>query len=167
MKQKVDVTPAKKGSFLKKEYLIVILLAVVVIAIFLSSQDINLPLLKSEENITVNSYVKNLELSLENILSDVDGAGKINVFITVEGTEEEIVLKNVETRTENGVKTTVETIVLVGGKPYVTKTENPKIIGVAIVCEGADDINVRLSITEIVTTTLKINSDSVRIIKMK
>ena len=167
MKQKVDVTPAKKGSFLKKEYLIVILLAVVVIVIFLSSQDINLPLLKSEENITVNSYVNNLELSLENILSDVKGAGKINVFITVEGTEEEIVLKNVETKTENGVKTTVETIVLVGGKPYVTKTENPKIIGVAIVCEGADNINVRLSITEIVTTTLKINSDSVRIIKMK
>ncbi len=166
MKRNDDVQVQKK-ALIKKEYIFVLILSVIVVLIFLSSQNVNLSFFKSEETKANNSYVLELETSLKNLLKDVDGAGKINVFITVDGTEEEIVLKNVETKTENGVKTTVETIVLVGGKPYVTKTENPKILGVAIVCEGADDINVRLNITEIVTTTLKVNSDSVRIIKMK
>ena len=76
-------------------------------------------------------------------------------------------LKEVESKVVNGVKTTIESVVLVGGKPYVTKVENPKIIGVIVVCSGADDLNVRLSITEIINTTLKVDSDSVRIIKMK
>ena len=166
MKRNDDVQ-VKKKALIKKEYIFLLILSVIVVLIFLSSQNVNLSFLKSENTKSSNSYVLELETSLKNLLKDVDGAGKINVFITVDGTEEEIVLKNVETKTENGVKTTVETIVLVGGKPYVTKTENPKILGVAIVCEGADDINVRLNITEIVTTTLKVNSDSVRIIKMK
>lgn len=166
MKKITDVTPSKKPSFIKKEYLLIILLTVVVILIFLSGQDITLPF-SNAENKTSDIYVSSLESSLQKILAEVNGAGKISVFITVEGSEEQVVLKNVETKTENGVKSTVESIVLVGGKPYVTKVQNPKIIGVAIVCEGADDLSVRLNITEIVTTTLSVSSESVRIIKMK
>lgn len=166
MKKITDVTPSKKPSFIKKEYILIILLTVVVILIFLSGQDITLPF-SNAENKTSDNYVSSLESSLQKILGEVNGAGKISVFITVEGSEEQVVLKNVETKTENGVKSTVESIVLVGGKPYVTKVQNPKIIGVAIVCEGADDLSVRLNITEIVTTTLSVSSESVRIIKMK
>ena len=166
MKKTTDVTPLKKPSFIKKEYVFVFLLTALVIAIFLSGQNVSLPFSTNDSNKSEN-YVSTLETSLQNILSDVEGAGKINVFITVDGSEEQVVLKNVETKTENGAKTTIESIVLVGGKPYVTKVENPKIIGVAIVCEGADDLSVRLNITEIVTTTLSVNSESVRIIKMK
>ncbi len=168
MKQKPDSLADKKtNSIFKKEYLLIILLTVVVIVIFLSGQDISFSFFESNKDKTSGNYVTTIEEGLKSILSDVEGAGKINVFVTVDGTEEEVVLKNVETKTENGVKTTVESIVLVGGKPYVTKTNNPSILGVAIVCEGADNLSVKLKITEIVTTTLNVNSDSVRIIKMK
>ena len=164
MKQAHDM-PTKK-SFFKKEYLLIIILTVIVIAIFLSGQGVNLNLNADSEPISVD-YVYNLQNSLKNILSDVEGVGKINVFLTVDGGEEEVVLKNVETTVDNNVKTSIESIVLVGGKPYVIKVNYPKIIGVVIVCEGADNLDVKVKIIEIVTTTLKVDSDSVRIIKMK
>ena len=56
---------------------------------------------------------------------------------------------------------------LINGKPYVTKHLNPKIIGVIVVCEGAENLQVKMTITEILATTLKVSADSVRIIKMK
>lgn len=155
-----------KKSILKKEYFLIIVLTVVVVAIFLSGQGLNFNFVDSAD-VDATNYVSNLQNSLKNILSDVDGAGKINVLITVDGSEEEVVLKNVETVVENGVKTEVESIVLVGGKPYVIKVNNPKVLGVVVVCEGADALDVKLKIIEIVTTTLKVDSDSVRIIKMK
>lgn len=166
MKKTIDVAPTKKPSFIKKEYIFIFILTIAIIVIFLSGQEIKLPFSTSDTSSSGN-YVSTLETSLERLLSEVDGAGKICVLITVDGSEEQLVLKNVETKTENGVKSTVESIVLVGGKPYVTKVQNPKIIGVAIVCEGADNLSVRLNITEIVTTTLSVSSESVRIIKMK
>ena len=155
-----------KKSIFKKEYFLIIILTVVVIAIFLSGQGLNFTFFDKAES-SDKSYVSNLQNSLKNILSDVDGAGKINVLITVDGSEEEVVLKNVETVVENGVKTAVESIVLVAGKPYVVKVNNPKVLGVVVVCEGADALEVKLKIIEIVTTTLKVDADSVRIIKMK
>ena len=164
MKQAPDV--ASKKSFLKKEYLLIVVLTVIVVAIFLSGQDLNFNLIDKGEG-GDDSYVTNLQNSLKNVLSDVEGAGKINVLITVDGSYEEVVLKNVETAVDNGVKTTVESIVLVGGKPYVIKVNNPKVLGVVVVCEGADVVDVKLKIIEIVTTTLKVDADSVRIIKMK
>ncbi len=168
LKQKPDnIVDKKSSSIFKKEYLLILILTAVVIVIFLSGQDLSFSFFENEKQSLSSDYATTVEEGLKSILSDVDGAGKINVFVTVDGSQEEIVLKNVETKTENGIKTTVESIVLVGGKPYVTKTNNPRILGVAIVCEGADDLSVKLKITEIVTTTLNVNSDSVRIIKMK
>ncbi len=164
--KRIDNNENKKRVLLKKEYVIIFILTIAVIVIFLSGQKTSFSFLSSnkEENF---DYVTQIENRLENLLTDVSGVGKINAFITVDGTSEEIVLKNVESKLIDGVKTSVESVVLVGGKPYVTKTENPKIVGVVIVCEGADDLNVRLLINEIVKTTLMVDTDSVRIIKMK
>lgn len=164
--KRFDNDGGTKRSVFKIEYLLIIVLTIVVIFIFLSSHDLNFSF-KSESQNQNNDYVTALESRLENLLSNVKGVGKINAFITVDGSEEEIILKNREEKVVNGVKSLIESAVLVGGKPYVIKTENPSVIGVVIVCEGADDLSVRLSINEIVLTTLKVNSDSVRIIKMK
>ena len=159
-----DIKKIKK-PLIKKEYILIFFLTALAIVIFLSGSNLNL-FSKKTETVSDN-YVKNLEQDLENLISAVNGAGKVKVLITVDGSSEEIVLKDVVSTLENGNKTTKETIVLIGGKPYVTKTVNPKIIGVVIVAEGADDLSVRLSISEIVTTTLNVNGESVRIIKMK
>ena len=101
------------------------------------------------------------------VFEGIDGAGKTSVTVTVDGTSEEVVLKETTTKIENGVKSIIESVILVNGKPYVTKTFNPKIMGIIVVCEGAENLNVKLAITEVITTTLEVSSDKIRILKMK
>lgn len=155
--------PSKKT--VKTEYIIVIVVAILVVFLLFSSGSSLFNFNKTEQ--TSISYSKTIESQLEKVLETVKNAGKIKVMVTVDGSEEQIYLKNTETVIENGVKTIKESIVLIGGKPFVVKTNNPKIIGVVVVCEGADDLNVKLNVIEIITTTLSVDADKVRIIKMK
>ena len=155
----------KKQSKIKKEHVFIIVLSVVAVAIFLSSTSL-FSSIKTNKNET-SGYENSVETRLENLLKEVDGVGKVKVFITTDGSYSEDVLKDVETKTENGSIVSEETVVLVGGKPYVTKTQNPKILGVAVVCQGGDNLSVKVLITEIITTTLSVNPECIRIIKMK
>ena len=159
----IDVKKLKKS--IKIEYLIVIIISVLIL-IFLIFSEGGLGS-SSKKNASYESYSITLEKNLEMLLSEVNGAGKIKVMVTVDGSEEQVYLKNSETIIENGVKTVKESIVLIGGKPYLVKTNNPNIVGVIVVCEGGDNLSVKVNLVEIITTTLSVNADCVRIIKMK
>lgn len=162
-KLKAETKPLKK--VFKTEYIIVIIVAVLALILLFSSSSSLFDFNKTEAN-SIN-YSEAVEKQLEVVLSEVKGAGKIKAMVTVDGSEEQIYLKNIESTLENGIKTVKESIVLIGGKPFLVKTNNPKIVGVVVVCEGADDVSVKLSVVEIITTTLSISADKVRIIKMK
>ena len=162
MKTKIDGKKVIKK--VKIEYILAVILTAIIVIIFLSgSFDFSII---SNDNKTQN-YQTELENKLENTIKNVKGAGKTSVIITTDGTSYEEVLKESVTTYENGVKTTTETIKLINGKPYVLKTHNPNIVGVIVVCEGANDINVKLAITEILTTTLCVDCENIRILKMK
>lgn len=153
--------PLKK---LKIEYVLAVIIIAVVVGIFLFG-NFNLSIFGSQ-NTTAN-YESELELKLENTIKNVQGAGKVSVVITTDGSSSEEVLKESVTTYENGVKTTKENVVMVNGKPYVIKTNAPKVVGVVVVCQGANDLSVKLAITEILTTTLNVDCDNIRILKMK
>ncbi len=155
----------QKGDFkFKIEYFIAFVLFVIVIVLFLSSSGL---FSKSKLENTSTDYKTSTERKLEDIISKISGVGETSVMITYDGTSEQSVLTNVETITENGIKKTTETAVLVNGKPYILKEFNPKATSVVIVCEGADDLNVKLAITEVVKSTFSISSENIKIIKMK
>ncbi len=150
---------------IKLEYILVIFLAVLALVIFFSSTKLDFGFSTSNKSSTSTEI--SLEEKLENLLSNVKGVGKTIVSINLDGTAEEVILKNTETKNENGSVITVESAVLVNGKPYVLKELSPKILGVVVVCEGADNINSKLAITEVLTTILGVSSDNIRILKMK
>lgn len=166
MKPIEDKNQPKKTSLFKKEYLLALVICIVVVLFFFLSNLGESKLFKTSDQSTVD-YGASLENRLKNILSDVDGVGKVNVFVSIDGSDSEVVLKEKEEKIENGVKTYSETVVLVGGKPYVISTQNPKVVGICVVCEGADNLSVKMQITEIISTTLKLDATCVRIIKMK
>lgn len=56
---------------------------------------------------------------------------------------------------------------MVGGKPYVINEYLPTVEGVIIVCEGADDVKVRMQVTDAVVTALNVSADKIKILKMK
>lgn len=149
----------------KIEYLLAIVITIIIIVLFLSS-NFNLSIFTSERQ-TDKGYQNELEVKIENLIKKIEGAGKTSVIITTDGTSKEEVLKESVTTYENGVKKTIESAVMINGKPYVIKTYNPNVLGVVVVCEGANNLSVKLSITEILTTTLNVDCENIKILKMK
>ena len=150
-----------KPKINKKTLLLIVVLLSVCTLIFFSSFG-----LVNQETKPLN-YADEVELKLENLLSKIKGVGKVNVMVSVDGTVEEVLAKNVETKIENGVKSTIETVIIVSGKPYVIKTLQPKITSVTVVCKGANNIAVKLAIVECITNAYSVNADCIKIFKLK
>ena len=159
----------KKTKILKNfkyEYVVIIILVIVAICVFFSSNITSFSFFESKSDSNENLQV-NMEEKLNNLISKIENVGKVNVLINYDGTNEQIILKNTESKIENGVKVETETAVLIGGKPYVIKENSPKVNGVVVVCEGADNLSVKLNIIEVIKTMLNVSSENIKIIKMK
>lgn len=163
MKSKINAKNVIKKY--KIEYVFAVIITIVIAFIFLFG-NVDLSLFSSNTN-NSSSFESELEAKLTKTIKNVQGAGKTNVVVTTDGTNKEEILKESITTYENGVKTTTESVVMVNGKPYVLKTYAPNVVGVVVVCEGANDLNVKLAITEILTTTLNVDCENIRILKMK
>jgi stage III sporulation protein AG len=118
--------------------------------------------------------LRDLEDHLSNILSKIQGAGKVSVMITLKSGKEIIPAKDEsisdrvtnEKDTEGGIrtineKTTSDKVVFAevqGGssEPLILKEINPEIKGVIVVAGGAKDARVKLKISQAVQTVLDI-----------
>ena len=161
MKPTDVVTKNKKPKLSIKTTSIIVILSVLVIVIFFSGVE------GFSKTKLADNYATNLEIKLASLLKEIKGVGSVSVMICVDGSQEEILAKNVETKIENGVKSTIETVIMVSGKPYVTKVLEPKVLSVTVVCKGADDIEVKLAIIECVTNALSVSFDCIKILKKK
>lgn len=124
----------------------------------------------SEKN-TYDSYSNETEEKLADIISKVEGAGKTEVFLTIEESEEYVYAQNVSSDKDEGSKVNEEKeYVIVDGNSgkngLLVKTVNPKIRGVAIVCEGGDDPAVQQRIYSCVSASLGISTARISISKM-
>ena len=140
---------------------------------------------KREENLsTSTTYQDKVKNELKNILSKVKGVGEVDVIIHFEGGEELIPALDseksntvTEERDSNGVnrvnnnnKDGTKVVMSSQGsstEPLILKTYNPKIIGILIVAEGADDTRLSYELTKIVSSLYDISESKVSVIPMK
>lgn len=133
---------------------------------------------------TSEEYIAELEGKLTALITGIDGVGEARVMVTLESGVEYIYAqeekRNTDTTLEGGTtevsgkvyeKENVEQkYILVdqnGKKQPLLQTElQPKIQGVVIVCEGADNVRVEQSLTNVVTTALNIPSTRVCVVKI-
>ena len=133
---------------------------------------------------TSEEYIAELEGKLTALITGIDGVGEARVMVTLESGVEYIYAqeekRNTDTTREGGTtevsckvyeKENVEQkYILVdqnGKKQPLLQTElQPKIQGVVIVCEGADNVRVEQSLTNVVTTALNIPSTRVCVVKI-
>lgn len=129
---------------------------------------------------SASQYAKELEEKLEKTLSQIQGAGNVSVVITLESSSELIIAKTVETTkksesvTDNGVTTKTENIEIVekplivsgknGEEPIILLEVMPKITGVVVVAQGANDVNVKLNILKALQALLTIPSGNIEIL---
>lgn len=113
-------------------------------------------------NITEN-YVQETERKLSEIISSINGAGKTKVMVTLDSGEENIYACDInEDQNEYVV---IKTSSQEGG--LLLKIVQPKIRGVAVVCDGGDSYKVQNDILNAVCSVLDISSARVSITKMK
>jgi len=132
-----------------------------------------------------SAYVTNLEKRLEDTLSQIDGAGKVSVMLTLaygraldvaeDKTTNESVTK--DSGTQGGQRTTQSSsaeskkIIITGSDgvsaPLVLREVQPKIEGVIIIAEGGDNIFVKEALTSAAEAVLGLDMTNVQIFKMK
>lgn len=157
---------SKFGFKIKKEYLLII--AVIIAAVIFAIVGVKKPTTTTTavtvEKSETERYIENLENKLSGTLSGVKNAGKVSVFITVDGCIEMIYATDEKIVEENGKKTVTTTIVTSAGKPMEIGKKYPDIIGVVVVAGGADNIEVKMALLDAVTTSLKISCNKVQIL---
>ena len=105
-----------------------------------------------------------LEVRLETLLSQVEGAGEVRVLLTY--------AKGIsyEYQTDQKSETETETVLVSNGgtqTPVTVTTQYPTYQGALILCQGADSAAVRLDIIEAVSDLTGLGSDKISVIKMK
>lgn len=121
-----------------------------------------------------------LEARLAEMIGAVQGAGKVRVMLTLENDGETVYAYNEQNDTQtaaggtNGAAERRQSYenehVLIdaeNGKQALVETcLEPEVKGVAVVCEGGDDITVVKRVTELVSVVLRLPTNRVCVIKM-
>lgn len=137
------------------EIILVLVLAAVVIAVLYSVLGGD-KVAEAED-----SYARQLEQKLGDVLSRIDGAGDTQVFVHTASEDGETIIA-METIVEAD-GTTSTTPVLVGGDVVVLEKRMPEITGVLIVSEGADSVLVRIRLIDAAASALDIDQSKIKI----
>ena len=162
----MDWVVQKKGLLEKwKKYRFVLLAALM--GVFLMS----VPEEKeSQPKVAVEEIVRkqDLEQSLSDILSQVAGAGKVEVLLTQQAGES-ILYQNDEDITGDSVRR--DTVLITGAdrteSGLIRQILPPVYRGAVILCQGADNAQVRLSIAQAIKSATGLSLDRITILKMK
>lgn len=115
---------------------------------------------------------QNLQEDLAAILSQVAGAGKVEVLLTQATGEETIYQTDEDISTGESTSDVHSDTVLVTGADrsetgLVRQVNPPTYQGAIVLCQGADSAQVKLSIVEAVMSVTGLRSDSITVLKMK
>lgn len=131
-----------------------------------------------------DSYENDQETKLKNILENIDGVGAVQVMIYYDRGEEQVPAYNQNnsssvtseddnsggkrTTTQNSIGTNV--VVTTNGdktEPLIINKYKPKVTGIFITAEGADNSDIKLDITNSVAEFFNIPVDKVNVYPMK
>ena len=120
---------------------------------------------------TVSEPRENLETRLEQILSQVSGAGNVRVLLTQERGETSVYQLDLQEVTDGDRREIRQDTVTVTGSDrqqegLLTQVEAPRYRGAVIVCQGGDNPTVRLSVVEAVSGATGLPSNRITVLKM-
>lgn len=146
--------------------LLVVLLGLVLLALPEEKEPVKQPeSIQTEEK-------RNLQEDLAAILSQVAGAGKVEVLLTQATGEETIYQTDEDVSTGESTSDVRSDTVLVTGTDrsetgLVRQVNPPTYQGAIVLCQGADSAQVKLSIVEAVMSVTGLRSDCITVLKMK
>ncbi|MEE0980644.1 MAG: hypothetical protein U0K91_03075 [Acutalibacteraceae bacterium] len=155
----------KKRLFIIVAGIVGVLLLVVSEFIPESEEDVEIT--ENDDEMSFTSYEKDIEERLKNLIESIDGAGKVQVMVTIESGDEKVYATESKKTENNEEKNYVLVDIEGSDSGLLLKIAQPEIRGVAIVCQGADSPTVRNAVVGAVTSVLGISSNRVNVSKMK
>lgn len=137
----------------------------------------------SEDKVS-GDYETAVQDKLKETLEKIDGVGKVDVMVSFESGEEQVPAVNIndsnsttqEKDTEGGTRSTTQknngsTVVITNegdkSEPLIVKKYKPKVSGVCVVAEGAEDKVTELRISKAVVNLFSIAENKVNVYPMK
>ncbi len=128
-------------------------------------------------------YLAAMEMTLEEVLSVMEGAGKVKVMITLKDGGEKLVEKDVLTQIKGDTAVDgsgsqnisdryeeEQSVFSHSGEgaeyPYVKKVISPQVEGVLVCAQGGDEQQVKKNITEAIQALFGIEAHKIKVIKM-
>lgn len=154
--------------FMKKYRYVLLVLAVGIFLMALPEQE-SLP----EQTTQVAEQTEpQLEDTLAQLLSHLEGAGKVEVMLTQAKGQQTLYQTDEDTSASDGNTDTHRQTVLVSGSDrgetgLIRQINPPTYQGAIVLCQGADNANIRLSIVEAVMSVTGLRSDCITVLKMK
>ena len=109
---------------------------------------------------------------LSEILQTVEGAGRVQVMLSLSSGEKTLYKTNAEqSRTGDNASNKTETVIITDSQRnesgLVTQIDAPTYKGAIVVCQGADSPTVRLAVTQAVSRITGLGADNICVLKMK
>ena len=122
----------------------------------------------SEEGFSLTAFEEDLNAKL----AAIEGVGRVELMLSLDQTEEAVYAVNTRrTDSEAGGQSYESDLTVVsdgsyGETPVTVKNLLPTFRGAVVLCDGADNAEVRLAVTQAVTTVCGIGADKVTVLKM-
>lgn len=109
--------------------------------------------------------LKEFERRLEEMLSQIEGAGTVRVLLTLDSGSRRMLAQNLDREQDGSGTTTVVTVNQGSGRQDVVElqTFSPKFRGALVVCTGGRNPTVQLHMTEAVTALTGLRADQVSV----
>lgn len=109
---------------------------------------------------------------LNQILSCIQGAGKVELYLSIAEGERINYLQDEDISTDpSSSDIHRDTVIITGANKtqsgIVTQVTPPKYLGAVVVCQGADSAAVRLAMVDAVSKATGLGSDKITVLKMK
>lgn len=159
---------SKLGKF---RYPLLILLVGIVLMLIPASEDtVVQPTTETDTGQSVDT-LSQTEARLEQLLSNADGVGQVQVMLQYASSDRVIyqldVTQELDTADSGTYSRTAEATALDGDAPIVVQTIYPTYSGALIVAEGGDNPAVKLNLVKAVSSLTGLGADAITVIKMK
>ena len=154
----------------KYRFAIIVLLAGILLMVFPYKEEASeIPAPVSQETTNQDG---SLQDALEEILSEISGAGKVSVLLTQAAGEETLYQTNENVSSDEGGNNSRRETVLISGSGreetgLIRQVKAPTYLGAVIVCQGADNASVRLAVVDAVRSATGLTTDRISVVKMK
>ena len=156
----------KIGEVFQKYRYALLILAVGIFLMLLPAAKTTPPSQPEPEQIQV--HTEDFETRLSRILSQMEGAGRVTVFLS-QAAGENTLYQSDEDITSGDMRR--ETVLITGSdraqEGLIRQINPPVYRGAVVLCQGADNAAVRLSITQAVANATGLGANQISVLKMK